>query len=103
MTLESLNPRPIRKDAEAGTSTTAATVASASAPASDAAAPASADLDAGLVLRPFLLDDASVVMPSSAPRNVRIGVALVTFAGAEGAPPSARSKRDAQAIADRLG
>jgi len=34
-------------------------------------------------------------MPSGAPRSVRLGVVLVQFAGAEGAPSSARAKPDA--------
>ena len=40
-----------------------------------------------------LLDAGS--MPSGAPRSVRLGVVLVQFAGAEGAPGSARAKPDA--------
>lgn len=34
-------------------------------------------------------------MPSGAPRSVRLGVVLIQFAGAEGAPSSARAKPDA--------
>ncbi len=34
-------------------------------------------------------------MPSGAPRTVRLGVVLVQYAGAEGAPSSARAKPDA--------
>jgi hypothetical protein len=34
-------------------------------------------------------------MPTGAPRTVRLGVVLVQFAGAEGAPSSARAKPDA--------
>jgi parvulin-like peptidyl-prolyl isomerase len=41
-------------------------------------------------------------MPSSAPRSVKLGVVLVTYAGAEGAPNHARPKKDAIAIAERL-
>lgn len=59
------------------------------------------DLDAGLFLPSLSLADAGV-MPAGAPRNVRIGIVLVTFAGAEGAPPTARSKTEAKAIAERL-
>lgn len=40
-----------------------------------------------------LLDAGS--MPSGAPRSVRLGVVLVQFAGAEGAPGGARAKPDA--------
>ena len=41
-------------------------------------------------------------MPSSAPRAVRLGVVLVTFAGAEGASSSARAKPDALKHAQEL-
>jgi hypothetical protein len=65
----------------------------------DAAAP---NDDAGLALQPLPLFDGGLLMPSSAPRSVKIGVVLVAFAGAEGAPNGARSKKDALGIADRL-
>jgi hypothetical protein len=39
--------------------------------------------------------DAGAAMPTGAPRTVRIGVVLVQYAGAEGAPSSARAKADA--------
>jgi hypothetical protein len=45
--------------------------------------------------------DASA-LPQGAPRSVRLGVVLVQFAGAEGAPPTARSKREASALANKL-
>lgn len=41
-------------------------------------------------------------MPSGAPRSVRLGVVLVQFAGAEGAPSSARAKPDALKHAQEL-
>lgn len=47
-----------------------------------------------------LLD--SGAMPTSAPRTVRLGVVLVHWAGAEGAPASARSKQDALKRAQEL-
>jgi len=52
----------------------------------------------------FVMPDGNSVppLPASAPRHVRIGVVLVTFQGAQGAPPTARSKEDARALADRL-
>lgn len=103
MTLEAQNAHPIKKD-----TTSSAASASAAPPATapaeaDAGAPAAdLDVDGGLFLPTLSLGDAGV-MPSGAPRSVKIGVVLVSFAGAEGAPPNARSKKDAQAIAERLG
>lgn len=47
-----------------------------------------------------LLD--SGAMPTSAPRTVRLGVVLVQWAGAEGAPASARAKPDALKRAQEL-
>jgi hypothetical protein len=41
-------------------------------------------------------------LPENAPRGVRFGVVLVTYAGAQGAPPSARSKKDALEVAQKL-
>lgn len=66
------------------------------------------DLDAGLMLPGLGLGDAAALLPTiaanatGAPRQVKIGVVLVTYAGAEGAPPSARAKREALTIAERL-
>ncbi|MBX3215277.1 MAG: peptidylprolyl isomerase [Labilithrix sp.] len=97
---ESSRPRAPRAVATADAATTAA--ASAAPPEDDAGAPSSDDLDAGLFLPSLSLGDAAV-LPSSAPRNVRIGVVLVTFAGAEGAAANARSKKDAMVLAERLG
>ncbi|MDF2695777.1 MAG: Peptidyl-prolyl cis-trans isomerase PpiD, partial [Labilithrix sp.] len=102
MTLEARGPRPIKQDADAAA--VASAVASAAPASTDAGAlVATEDLDAGLFLPTLSLGDAGLVMPSGAPRSVKIGVVLVTFSGAEGAPPNARSKKDAQTIADRLG
>lgn len=47
-----------------------------------------------------LLDSGAV--PTSAPRTVRLGVVLVQWAGAEGAPASARAKPDALKRAQEL-
>jgi hypothetical protein len=41
-------------------------------------------------------------LPSGAPRQVHLGVVLVTFQGAQGAPPGARPKTEAREIADKL-
>jgi hypothetical protein len=54
--------------------------------------------DGGLSLIDALLGD-SGALPSDAPRSVKLGVVLVQFAGAEGAPASARTKADARKLA----
>jgi hypothetical protein len=41
-------------------------------------------------------------LPADAPKQVRIGVVLMVFAGSQGAPPSARSKTEALALAQKL-
>jgi hypothetical protein len=89
-----------RSDADAAASAASASAASTSVvvTAPDASAGA-VELDAGLALGL----PAALTIPSGAPRQIKLGVVLVTFAGAEGAPPSARSKREAMAIAERLG
>lgn len=105
MTLEAPNAHPIKKETTGSAASASASAApSATAPAeADAGAPAvDLDVDGGLFLPTLSLGDAGV-MPSGAPRSVKIGVVLVSFAGAEGAAPNARSKKDAQAIAERLG
>lgn len=97
MTYEQLarGPGKPRADADA-----AAPVASASASAAASATAAPADAGSGTLettdggLSLFGLLDAGV-MPSGAPRTVKLGVVLVQWAGAEGAPSSARSKADA--------
>jgi len=107
MTVEGMSPHPIRKDTEAGVAAAAASASSAAAPdaaaAAASAADASSDLDAGLFLPAISLGDASITLGSGAPRQVKLGLILVTYQGAEGAPSNARSKADARAIADRLG
>jgi hypothetical protein len=52
----------------------------------------------------FVMTDGTPVppLPPSAPRTVRFGVVLVSYAGAEDAPRSARSKHDALELADKL-
>jgi hypothetical protein len=90
------SPRAAHPDASAS-------VAPTIAPADASAAPSlESELDAGLTLPTLSFDAGLGVMPAGAPRRVRIGVVLVSFAGAEGASPTARSKKDAAAIADRL-
>ncbi|WP_394838946.1 peptidyl-prolyl cis-trans isomerase [Pendulispora rubella] len=41
-------------------------------------------------------------LPSTAPRQVRLGVILVTYEGAQGAPAKARSKAEAKELAAKL-
>lgn len=52
----------------------------------------------------FVMPDGSPVppLPASAPRRVRFGVVLVTYAGSEEAPPHSRSRKDALELADKL-
>ena len=107
MTVESLDPAPIKKEADAGVLPPGLAAADAgAAPATtgaqavvllDASAPI--DLDAGLAL-PSLSFDASI--PSSAPRSVKVGLVFVTFSGAEGAPAGSRPKGQAKELADGL-
>ena len=106
MTYEAESTRPRVKPIVEATDAAAPPATETASASTDAGAPAPAaeeDLDAGLFLPSLSLGDASVIMPSGAPRSVKIGVVLVSFAGAEGASPSARSKSDALAIAERLG
>lgn len=51
--------------------------------------------DGGLALTSPILADGGAMMPTTAPRSVKIGVVLVAFVGAEGAPNSARPKPEA--------
>ena len=41
-------------------------------------------------------------LPDGTPKHVKLGVVLITFAGVQGAPPGARSKRDALEAAQKL-
>lgn len=105
MTYESLEPHPIKKDAEAGAPSAASTATSTTNTmvpviAIDASA-ASIDLDAGLAL-PMLDLDAALLPSTSGPRSVKMGVVLVQFDGAEGAPAGARPKGQAKELADKL-
>lgn len=103
MTVESLDPAPIKKeagvvpppfagDAGAPSATTAQPIVLL-----DASAPI--DLDAGLTL-PSLAIDAS--LPSTNARSVKVGLVFLTFAGAEGAPAGSRPKAQAKELADGL-
>ncbi len=41
-------------------------------------------------------------LPEGSPKHVKLGVVLMTFAGAQGAPPGARPKKDALDLATKL-
>ena len=101
--VESGDPLPIRRDADA-----ASPVASASA-ALDAAAPVTAatasaaiaeDLDAGLALPSLSFGDASLLM--AGPRRIKVGLIIGTLPGAEGASPNARPRPAAPPVAEPL-
>ena len=104
MTLEGLRAYPPKASVSAASPppATATEDAGAIAAADAGSTTSSDDLDAGLYLPTLSLGDASVTLPSSAPRSVKIGIVLVTFSGAEGAPSNARSKKDALALAEQL-
>jgi PPIC-type PPIASE domain len=77
----------------------------------EAGLPDLADLaSAGLEARPggsgpgWRMPDGHVPppLPPDAPKQVRIGVVLVVFAGNQGAPPGARPKSEALALAQKL-
>jgi hypothetical protein len=104
MTVEAPTKSPRPKDADGGASAPASAkpADSAARPVAEGAADGGVeDLDAGLFLATPSLGDASL-LTTTGPRTVKIGVVLVMFQGAEGAPASARNKRDALAIAERL-
>jgi hypothetical protein len=101
MTVESLDPRPLKATADAGVdaSSTATTATSAGPVILVDAGAATIDLDAGLTLPTLTIDAA---LPTGGPRSVKLGIVMVTFAGAEGAPPGSRPKGQAKEIADGL-
>jgi hypothetical protein len=102
MTVESMDPRPLKATVDAGVdaSSTATTATSTAGPVIlvDAGA-ATIDLDAGLTLPTLTIDAA---LPTGGPRSVKLGIVMITFAGAEGAPPGARPKGQAKELADGL-
>ncbi len=64
-------------------------------------------LDGGLRLADLadlgaLADAGLSALPSNAPRNVHLGIVLISYAGAQGAPATARTKTDARELATRL-
>ena len=41
-------------------------------------------------------------LPEGSPKNVKLGIVIMTFAGAQGAPPNARAKKDALELVTKL-
>ena len=73
----------------------------------DAGAVKAGALEAGLFLGDLRdpdepLDAGRGALPANAPRQVHLGIVLLTFAGAQGAPPTARARGDAKELATRL-
>jgi hypothetical protein len=90
---------PRRVEAEAGTATVGSSTSTSTSTSTSATASAEpGGLDAGL----GFLFDASIGLPSGAPRTVHLGVVLVQFLGAEGASNNARNKKEALAHAEEL-
>ncbi len=99
-------PPPLSLAIDAATDARASTTEGAAAP-SDAGATSPVGGEAGLLLGDMKeLDDPTDAGPSSlpgnAPRQVRLGIVLVSYAGAQGAPATARPKAEAREIAARL-
>lgn len=104
MACERSSARPAQSDAATSAEDPAEPLDASAAPLDAGIADAS-ELDAGLPSSPAALGDLSGdagALPSSAPRSVKIGVVLVSFAGAEGAAPGARSRAEALTLAERL-
>ena len=119
LTMEQMNRTHIRADRDGGSvASDAGAAAAAAAGGASANADAGAGAGAGTTSGPMgaldtsgdggfnlgslgtLLD--SGAMPSGAPRTVRVGVVLVQWVGAEGAPASSRAKTDALKRAQEL-
>lgn len=115
LTIDQMSRTHVRADFDAGVIDSDAEAVAAPAGSADADAGAASEAlgdavdatgDGGIGLGALgslgtLLGDAGE-MPSGAPRSVRLGVVLVQFVGAEGAPKSARAKRDAFTHAQEL-
>src|SRR2546421_2396733 len=59
-------------------------------------------LDGGTSASPAPETEVVGLLPSGSPKMVRVGVILLQYRGAQGAPPSARSKDEALALARTL-
>jgi len=105
LTYESMDAKPAARIAEAGTPTpprASAAVPDAGGPAAVTSANAASDRDAGLALTVPGFGDGGLTVPTSAPRSVKMGIVLLTFSGAEGAPNNARPKVQAKELAETL-
>jgi hypothetical protein len=97
MTVEqTVNPKPRTTKIDADPDASAAAAADAGPMIAEP------DLDASTLLSDLLVPEGGAFLPSGAPRQVRIGVVLVQWRGAEGAATSTRSKQDALTTAQRL-
>jgi hypothetical protein len=91
-------PAPVATSAADASAVTVSANADGSAPSDSGAGAPTESGDGGLSLSDALLDDAGA-MPSGAPSIIHLGVVLVQFVGAEGAPANARTKADALKLA----
>ena len=99
-------PPPLSLAADAAADARAP-LAEGTASPSDAGVAGSLGGEAGLLLGDMkeqgdLADAGPSSLPASAPRQLRLGVVLVSYAGAQGAPATARPKAEAREIATRL-
>lgn len=111
VTVESMRPAtPKRRDAEVQLDAAAAAVVPTITLGLDAGGlvddlpppPAIGNWDGGNVGQ--RMPDGTPVppLPEGAPKSVRVGVVMITYAGAQGAPGNARSKADAFDLATKL-
>ncbi|MBX3230916.1 MAG: peptidylprolyl isomerase [Labilithrix sp.] len=100
LTYESMDAKPAAAVLDAGAAPTSS--AEPDAGTGPTIVTSTTELDAGLALALPLLGDGGLTLPVGAPRAVKMGVVLVTFAGAEGAPNNARPKAQAKELADGL-
>lgn len=92
---------PKRRAADAAADAPTSTIAAA--PAADAGEPGDADVavDAEVATTEPLVNEAGA-LDKAAPKTVKLGVVLVQWSGAEGAPASARPRAQADDLARRL-
>lgn len=100
MTYESMDAKPAARILEAGAPMPPSI--SATAAVADAGVTPTKDSDAGLALAMPSFGDGGLTLPTNAPRAVRIGIVLFTYAGAEGAGANARPKAQAKEAAEKL-